>query len=88
MQEHSSRDSLVNVTFRLILDTEKGRQDYPPDRTRWGTLSTCFNLEKLMPNNAEYANQALVSRFLGKIETYTIENDLRHDFKVHYFTIR
>ena len=34
LQEHSSRDSLVNVTFRLILDTEKGRQDYPPDIKR------------------------------------------------------
>ena len=79
LQEHQSRDTLMNVTFRLILDTEKGQQKYPPDSNHWGTLNTCFNLEKLMNNNAEYTGQGLISRFVGKIETYTIEKDTRND---------
>ena len=36
----------------------------------------------------DYKGQALISRFLGRLETYTIENDTRNGFKVHYFTVR
>jgi len=71
-----------------MLDNEKGKQSLQDQGKNWGTIKTCMNLENMFGEYGDYKGVALLSRFLGKIETYTIENDLRNGFKVHYFTVR
>jgi hypothetical protein len=69
--EHTSRDQLHHVVFKLNFDLDKGHNDYhDKDEKYWGSLSVCFDLPKLMENDDEYDDKVLISRYSGKIHGY------------------
>ena len=83
--EHKSRNTLHNITFKLKLDAEMGRHSaYSREKDMYGTLKTCMDLHKLMDGSPEYRNQALITRFVGKIEHYYKEKDPALDQDIHY----
>lgn len=53
--EHNSRNTIYNVIFKLNFDLEKGRTDYhDKDEKYFGSLKVCFDLPKLMENDADF----------------------------------
>lgn len=85
--EHTSRNTLVNIMFKLEFDLEKGAKEFHDrKRTRHGNLRTCFNLGMLMEQEqSDWDDAALIPRTLAKVARYDSFED--RERKIHLFDL-
>ena len=86
-KEHQSRTALNNVVFKVLMDLEIGQPNYREPEKYFGSLKTCFNLERLMDEDPRFRGQALVSRLYAQVESHYTEQDPVTEEPIHYFVI-
>ena len=86
-KEHQSRTALNNVVFKVLMDVEIGQPNYREPDKYFGSLKTCFNLERLMDEDPRFRGQALVSRLYAQVESHYTEQDPVTEEPLHYFVV-
>jgi hypothetical protein len=79
-----SRSSLNNVSFRIYMDSEKGKADiYHPEN--YNSLEGCFSLDRLFEGDPQFENRALIQRLYVRLDKYLPDKDRETGQKVHVF---